>query len=437
MTGLLSYAAYLPRHRLGERVVAAYDEDATTMAVAAARSALRPSQRIDNLWLATTSPPYLDKTNAATVHAALALARDSFAADVGGAARSGVAALRAGIASGGLVALADVRTGLPDSADEKSGGDGAAAFVFGEGEVIAEVLGSAAATVEVLDRWRPPTAAAARTWEERFGTEALTPLVRETAAAVLAEAGLERADRVVLVSSSAGVRRAATRLVTGRLDTSTSPIGHAGAADAGLALAAALDVAQPGETILLISAADGCDALLLRTTDALPRMRQSAPVATQLPGIPVDYTRYLTWRGLLDREPPRRPEPEAPAGPPSARAAAWKFALTGTSCTKCGFVHLPPARACKSCGAIDAMEPTSVAGRGGRIATYTVDRLAWSMSPPVVQAVVDLEGGGRYTFEVADADPDLLEVGRPVTLAFRRLFTAGGVHNYFWKAELR
>jgi len=437
MKGLLSYAAYLPRHRLGQRVVASYDEDATTMAVAAARSALRPSQRIENIWLATTSPPYLDKTNAAAVHAALALPRDTFAADVGGAARSGIAALRAGVASGGLVALADVRVGLPDSADEKSGGDGAAAFVFGEGEPIAEVLGSAAATVEVLDRWRPPTAAAARTWEERFGTDALTPLVRETAAAVLAEAGLEQADRVVLVSSSAGVRRAATRLVTGRVATSTTPIGHAGAADAGLALAAALDVAESGETVLLLSAGDGCDALLLRTTDALPRMRQPHSVAAQLPGVPVDYTRYLTWRGLLDREPPRRPEPEAPAGPPSAREGSWKFALVGATCTKCGFVHLPPARACKSCGAIDAMEPASVAGRRGRIATYTVDRLAWSMSPPVVQAVVDLEGGGRYTFEVADADPDLLEIGRPVALAFRRLFTAAGVHNYFWKAELR
>lgn len=81
------------------------------------------------------------------------------------------------------------------------------------------------------------------------------------------------------------------------------------------------------------------------------------------------------------------------------------------------------------------MEPAPVAARRGRVATFTVDRLAYSPSPPVVDVVVDFEGGGRSTFEVADARPDLLEVGAPVDLVFRKLFTAGGVHNYFWKAR--
>lgn len=435
--GILAYGSYLPRHRLGERVAAAYDEDATTMAVAAAQAALRDDHRIGHVWLATTSPPYLDKTNAAILHAALALPREVFAADVGGAARSGIAALRAGIAAGGLVTLADVRVGLPGSADEKTGGDGAAAFVFGEGESIADVVASASATIELLDRWRTPDAVAARTWEERFGAEALSPLVRETAARALADVGLEQADHVVVVSSSAGVRRAAGRLLTGRFTTSTSPIGHAGAADAGLALAAVLDSAGSDETILLISAADGCDALVFRTTQALLSRRQPSPVSAQLPGEPVEYTRYLTWRGLLDREPPRRPEPDAPAGPPAFRAADWKFALTGSSCEKCGFTHLPPSRVCKQCATVDHMAAVTLAGRQGRIATYTVDRLAYSLSPPVVQAVVDFDGGGRYTFEVADARPEDLEVGRRVSLTFRRLFTANGVHNYFWKVRLQ
>lgn len=41
MTGLLGYATYVPAYRLGKRVVAAYDEDSTTMAVAAAAELLR------------------------------------------------------------------------------------------------------------------------------------------------------------------------------------------------------------------------------------------------------------------------------------------------------------------------------------------------------------------------------------------------------------
>ena len=44
-------------------------------------------------------------------------------------------------------------------------------------------------------------------------------------------------------------------------------------------------------------------------------------------------------------------------------------------------------------------------------------------------------GAGDQRVEVADARPDELEVGSPVVLTFRRLFTAGGVHNYFWKAR--
>ena len=69
------------------------------------------------------------------------------------------------------------------------------------------------------------------------------------------------------------------------------------------------------------------------------------------------------------------------------------------------------------------------------MATSTIDRLAFSPSPPVVEAVVDFDGGGRYSLEVADGAAASVTVGSRVELSFRRLFTAGGVHNYFWKAR--
>ena len=83
------------------------------------------------------------------------------------------------------------------------------------------------------------------------------------------------------------------------------------------------------------------------------------------------------------------------------------------------------------------MESVRGAGLRGTVATFTVDRLAYSPSPPVVDVVVDFDGGGRCSVEVADARPDELAVGSEVELTFRRLFTAGGVHNYFWKARQR
>jgi uncharacterized OB-fold protein len=144
----------------------------------------------------------------------------------------------------------------------------------------------------------------------------------------------------------------------------------------------------------------------------------------------------LTWRGLLERELPRRPEPERPAGPPTARSTNWKFAFVGSRCDKCGFIHLPPARVCASCRTVGQMTATPLSDAIGTVVTFTVDRLAYSPSPPVINAVVDFDGGGRSLLELADARPDEVAIGRRVRLAFRRMYTAGGVHNYFWKARL-
>jgi len=82
------------------------------------------------------------------------------------------------------------------------------------------------------------------------------------------------------------------------------------------------------------------------------------------------------------------------------------------------------------------MAPEPLAGIEGSVATFTVDRLAFSPAPPIVDAVVDFDDGGRYTFEVADADPSALDVGTRVETVFRRLNSADGVHNYFWKVRV-
>src|SRR5204863_872873 len=137
-------------------------------------------------FFATANPPYLDKTNAAVIHAALDLPASALAVDFGGAVRSGVGALLAAADARvpTLAVLSDVRTGLPGGADERDGGDAAAAFLFG-GEasggpaggggapggaapVLAELVATASTTDEFLDRWRTPGAPASRVWEERF-----------------------------------------------------------------------------------------------------------------------------------------------------------------------------------------------------------------------------------------------------------------------------
>jgi uncharacterized OB-fold protein len=71
----------------------------------------------------------------------------------------------------------------------------------------------------------------------------------------------------------------------------------------------------------------------------------------------------------------------------------------------------------------------------GTVATYTIDKLVYSPSPPVVFAIVDFDGGGRAPVELTDVEPTAVGIGDRVEMTFRRLFTADGIHNYFWKAR--
>jgi hydroxymethylglutaryl-CoA synthase len=440
------YAAYLPRYRLagadiglrrGDRVVASFDEDSTTMAVAAAATAISGHPAPRNLYFATSTPAYADKTNATAVHSALGLPNEGFAADMCGTGRSAFAAWLTAATTGGVAVAADVRVGRSGSPDEKLGGDGAAALLFGEGPRIAEVLGTTSLTSEFLDRWRSPSSATGKQWEERFGAERYSELIVAAAQHSLDQVGMASVDHVVLACPNSAIIKRAATLVKGEKSTVTSPLGFSGAADSSIALCAVFDTADADETILVVSAVDGCDTLLLRTTGHLPEARQPQPVSRQREcGLPVNHLTYLSWRGLVEVEPPRRPEPDRPAAPPSSRAERWKFGLTGSRCEQCDFIHLPPARICSRCGAADRMTATPVAGMGGTVSTYTVDHLAYSPSPPVVQAVIDVDGGGRCTLEIADAVPERLAVGSRVNFTFRRLFTAAGIHDYFWKARL-
>lgn len=443
MSGILAYAAYLPSFRLGpdsgvrgDRVVASFDENSTTLGVAAA-TALGDLSAARQVLFATTSPAYLDKTNATAIAAALHLQPGCFAADLVGSARSTAAALRSAFGGGGLVVAADVRIGKPGSADERGGGDGAAALLIGDGPVIAELLATATSTTEILDRWRSPQSLTGEQWEERFGFEEYATLVRATSDRALADAGLAQTDHVIITSGNSAVVKRAAGLVKGAVSTGSSPIGFSGAADPLIALADVLDRAEPGETVMLLSAVDGCDGFLFRVTEEIRARRQPRSVRGQLAiGTAVAYPTYLSWRGLLERELPRRPEPDRPAGPPSARGAAWKFGFSGSRCLACGFLHLPPIRVCRACGETDNLEIAAASRLQGTVATFTVDHLAYSPSPPVIDVVVDFDGGGRCALEVADAQPDAIVVGSRVELTFRTLFTAGNVHNYFWKARL-
>ena len=462
MVGILSYGVYLPYWRLqrsaitaalgsgggkGSRAVASYDEDTTSMGVEAARIALANAPagaQPGIVAFATTAPAYLDTTNATAIHAALALPSSVGAVDTIGSVRSGSAAIAVASAGGnGLAILSDIRTGLPGGNDEANGGDAAVAFLFGDGpDVIATSIGRADVTAEFVDRWRTPGDSHSKQWEERFGEYAYVPLAEQSVADALKAADLTMADvdHVIVTGLHTRAVAAARRAIGASPDTLapdlTDQIGNTGTAHPALLLADVLDRATPNQTIAVVTLADGCSTHLLRTTDAITRRRPATSVRDRIAATRDDlsYGSFLTWRGQIHREPPRRPEPDRPAGPPSLRGTAWKYGLFGSR-DENGFVHLPPARVSMGSGEIDHMEMVRMADVRATIATFTVDRLAYSLSPPVVAAIIDFDGGGRFQCELTDVDPTTVKIGDRVEMSFRRLYTQDGIHNYFWKAR--
>lgn len=464
MRGILSYGGYVPYRRLdradvaktfgagggkGTRSVASFDEDTTSMAVEAARFALRNTDLADSiatLSFATTAPSYADKTNATTIHAALRLDTDCLAVDVAGSARGTAAALRMALESTApraLVVAADIRTGLPTSGDEATHGDAAGAFVVGDGDagapVLAEYLAGASASEEFTDRWRAPGAASSKLWEERFGEIKYVPLGERAYQAALKKAELSPGD--VSVAVVTGPHARAVKALAGKLgakvaDDLSASVGYSGAAHLALVAANALDTAEPGQIIALVSLADGADVLLFRTTDAIAKHAPTRSVATQVAtGAPVLYGKFLAWRGMVAVEPPRRPEPARPSSSAAARNEEWKFGFVGSRDRKSGLVYLPPARISAKNDEIDDMEEVPMADVLGTVATYTIDRLSYSPSPPIVFAVVDFDGGGRLPLELTDLDASEAKIGMRVEMTFRRLFTSDGIHNYFWKGR--
>ena len=81
------------------------------------------------------------------------------------------------------------------------------------------------------------------------------------------------------------------------------------------------------------------------------------------------------------------------------------------------------------------MVPEPLADVPATVTTCTVDRLAYTPSPPVLMAVLDFDGGGRMRCQLTDATQDEARIGLRAEMTFRRLGTAAGVHNYFWKAR--
>ncbi len=340
--------------------------------------------------------------------------------DAVGAIRSGVGAAWMAQAAGGLAVLSDVRTGRPGSADEAAGGDGAVTLAFGDDDVIAEVVGAASVTAEFTDRWRAPGEPSSQLWEERFGEHVYVPLAEQAVTAALKEHRhrRRRLDHVIVTGSHARAVKAAARAIGARpealADDLADEVGNTGTAHWALLLADVLDRAEPGQQIAVVAA-----RRRLRRV-AAAHDRRCSPAHRQARVGPRPHRGH-------PRRPHVRPVPHV-ARLPRARAAApararppgraavgphrrLEVRASSAAATRAASSTCRRRGSAWASGEIDQMEPVRMADVPATIATFTVDRLAFSLSPPVVAAIIDFDGGGRFQCELTDVDPASVAIG--------------------------
>ncbi|MFK8016647.1 MAG: 3-hydroxy-3-methylglutaryl CoA synthase [Gammaproteobacteria bacterium] len=466
---ILAWGSYLPRWRMarqtiaaqtawlepalakrarGQRTVANWDEDAITMAVAAADRALDPTLLCDSLTFATTTAPFTDRSNAGLVGDALSLASEVSRADATGSQRAGTSALLSTLAPDrngmALVTAADRRCARVASAAELHQGDGAAAFLVGSGEGAARCLGVHAVHADFVHQYRTVERDVDYVLEDRWVRDAgILTVVPQTLLALVSKCNvpLARIRHLILPFANRHGRHVCKAL---SLDSDIlasdlfATVGDTGVAHALLQLAHVLETAAAGDIVALVGFGQGCDAALFEVTENAASVRGGPTVAAAAnDGARLDdylklpaFSRQLCLDRGLRAEADKRTALSV-----HARRAGEINSMIGSRCRECQTPHFPSARICVACGATDRMSDYPFARRQGRLKTFTEDWQAFSPSPPLCYGNVSFEGGGNAFMALTDIEPGDAHIDMPLMMQFRikDFDDRRGFRRYFFK----
>ena len=339
--GIVGYGAYVPRHRIRaediarvwsgqedgapvmEKSVPGPDEDTATMAIEAARNTLRRSggvdpQAIRAVWIGSESHPYAVKPTGAIVAEAIGATPYTMSADLEFACKAGSEAMQMAIALVGsrmadlaLAAGIDTAQGRPGDALEYTAGAGGAAYLIGPAEGALAVLeGSFSFVTDTPDFWRRPYERYPRHGSRFTGEPAYFRHTTGAARAILDATGYtpDDLDHVVFHQPNARFPVEAARQLGFRPEQYAagllSPvIGNTYAGSALIGFSAVLDIAQPGQRVLVVSYGSGAgsDAFVWKTTDVLVERQHLAPRTQDYVARRhlIDYGTYVRFRKKL------------------------------------------------------------------------------------------------------------------------------------------
>ena len=476
--GIISYGGYIPRLRLsresivktnswidpglaayrkGERSMCDVDEDSITMAVEAARDCLGSgdTQAVDALYFASTTMPFDDRQSSTIIGEALGLGEAISTLDIAHSQRAGssglITALKAagnGGSGASLYVTADNRHTKCASAQELLFGAGAAAVTLGKEDLVAEFLGSHSITRDMADHFRGSGEKFDYQWEERWVREEgyfkMVPLAIQ---GLFEKTGIGPGDidHFVMPCLIRRVRESLAKKL-GIRDEAVRDHLHAGCGETGTAhplvmLVDALQDAGPGQVILVIGFGQGADALLFKTTGKLDQLPERKGIKGALANgtIETNYQKFQSFNNLVDIQWGMRAESGVRLRPSTAYRGRKMFnGLIGGKCSACGTIQFPAAHICVNpdCRATDSQEDYSLSDSRAKVASYTVDWLAFTPNPPLVFGMVEFEEGAKFMMQFVGCDPDQIEVGMPLEMVYRLKAVDGvsGFRTYFWKA---
>ena len=464
-TGIHAWSVYVPRYAItrasiaaqwgwfdraaktarGERRFGNWDEDSLTLAQTAARALVSKSAP-DRLVFASTSAPFLDRSNATLIAESLALAPRCLAMEASGSQRAATSALVDALATAQttLLASADRIAQQPGSALERDHGDAGAALLLGPGDGVARLLATRSVGVDFVDHYRTHEQRYDYALEDRWvRDEGLLAQVPATVTAALDAAGKSVDDIASLVApvpAHHAKKLAAALGLDGQClaDDYRASIGHAGCTHALVMLAGALDRAVAGDTLVVLGVGQGVDVLVFEATTDIEEHPQRGTLARAL-GRRTEVADYLRLP-VFNREIRPSLGIRGEADKRTAMSAYFREhralnAMVGSVCMACNTPHFPPARVCVNCGAVDEMDEYAFADRRATLKSFTEDWQSATPAPPMVYGHCEFDGGGNAFLELADVESGAVAVGQRLTMQFRikDFDNVRGFRRYFWK----
>jgi len=319
MEGIIGYGAYIPRNRikveeiakvwgadapsykkglmLEEKSVPSPDQDTITMSVEASKNALRRARidprEIGAVYIGSESHPYAVKPSGTVLAEALGATPEVHTADFEFACKAGTEGMfvayglvKAGLIKYGLGVGADTSQGAPGDALEYSAAAGAAAFLFGRENLVAEVLHTYSYTTDTPDFWRREYQYYPQHGGRFTGDPAYFKHITGAAQGIMKLAGLKPADfAYVVFHQPNGKFPMRVGEILGFQKPQIEPgwlvpkLGNTYSGSSPLGLTATLDIAKPGDLILLVSYGSGAgsDGFILKVTNKIDEVRDLAP----------------------------------------------------------------------------------------------------------------------------------------------------------------